>query len=331
MKNIILASASPQRRKLMKVLGLPFRVMPSRVQEITIITKGCADLVKTNAFLKAQEVARRLGKGIVIGSDTVVLSSKNRLILKPKNLNEAKKNLKELMDKPHWVYSGIAVIDAASGQQEIAFEKTKVFMTKLSDGEIDRYHQLVSPLDKAGGFDIEGKGALFIPRIEGCYFNVVGLPLARLAKMLGKFGLYGFFCFIFLLISLSDSHAQDNPPQVCHQEQCVSLEVVSKQDDLERGLMFRSSLGQNNGMLFIFASDDIQRFWMKNMHFNLDILWISADGHIVYMGHDIPACKADPCAVYTPDKQARYVLELNSGYADAHQWKLGDKLVIKGI
>jgi septum formation protein len=190
MKKLILASASPQRRKLMKILGLPFVVTPSRAVEITRMTKDCAHLVKTNALLKAQEVASRLKEGIVIGSDTVVVSSKGRLILKPKDLKEAKKNLKELMAHPHWVYSGLAVIDAKSGRQAVAVEKTKVFMTKLTDQSISRYHQLVSPLDKAGGFDIEGKGALFIPRIEGCYFNVVGLPLAMLAAMLKKFGVH---------------------------------------------------------------------------------------------------------------------------------------------
>jgi septum formation protein len=188
MKKIILASASPQRRKLMKILGLPFIVTPSRAKEITRMVKGCAHLVQTNALRKALDVARRRKEGIVIGSDTVVYSSQGRLILKPRNLQEAKKNLKELMAKPHWVYSGIAIVDAETGQMEIGWEKTKVFMAKISDDAIDHYHQLVSPLDKAGGFDIEGKGALFIPRIEGCYFNVVGLPLAKLASMLKKFG-----------------------------------------------------------------------------------------------------------------------------------------------
>ena len=189
MKKIILASASPQRRKLMKILGLPFIVRPSKAVEVGSITKGCAHLVTSNALLKAKEVANRFGEGLVIGSDTEVLSSKGRLILKPRNMQEAKKNLKELMARPHWVYSGVAVVDAQSGRQEIGWEKTKVFMTKLGDQDIDRYHQMVSPLDKAGGFDIEGKGALFIPRIEGCYFNVVGLPLAKLASMLKKFGI----------------------------------------------------------------------------------------------------------------------------------------------
>ena len=188
MKNLILASASPQRRNIMKILGLPFTVRPSRAKETTRITKGCAHLVKTNALLKALDVAQSLREGIVIGCDTVVYLSKDRLVLKPRNLQEAKKNLKELMAKPHWVYSGLAIIDAQTGHRELSFEKTKVFMTKLTDKEIDRYHQFVPPLDKAGGFDIEGKGALFIPRIEGCYFNVVGLPLAKLAEMLKKFG-----------------------------------------------------------------------------------------------------------------------------------------------
>jgi len=188
MRKLILASASPQRRKLMKILGLPFIVRPSRAKEITRLTRDCAHLVKTNALLKAKEVAQRFGEGLVIGSDTVVYSSKGRLILKPRDMQEAKKNLKELMAKPHWVYSGIAIIDAATGRQEIGYEKTRVFMISLPDKAIERYHKLVSPLDKAGGFDIEGKGALFIPRIEGCYFNVVGLPLAKLAAMLKRFG-----------------------------------------------------------------------------------------------------------------------------------------------
>ena len=188
MKKIILASASPQRRKLMKMLGLPFVVSPSRAKESTRITHGCAHLVQINALRKAQEVARSLCEGIVIGSDTVVLSSKRRIILKPRNIREAKKNLKELMARPHWVYSGVAIVDARSGRKELGWEKTKVFMTKISDQAIKRYHKFVSPLDKAGGFDIEGKGALFIPRIEGCYFNVVGLPLAKLVAMLKNFG-----------------------------------------------------------------------------------------------------------------------------------------------
>ena len=188
MIKLILASASPQRRKLLRILGIPFVVKPSQVQEKEFLTKNIIHLVKHNALIKAKDVACRVRSGIVIGCDTVVFSHKKRLILKPKDLIEAKKNLKELMEKPHWVYSGVAVIDVCSGRTLLDYDKTKVFMNDLSSSEIDRYHRKVSPLDKAGGFDIEGKGALFIPRIEGCYFNVVGLPLAKLTQMLKKLG-----------------------------------------------------------------------------------------------------------------------------------------------
>lgn len=188
MTKLILASASPQRRKLIKLLGLPFTVMPSKAKEESNLTKGVIYLVKHNALLKAKDVASRIKvsrqAAVVIGCDTVVYSYRKRLILKPKNFQEAKKNLKELMENPHWVYSGLAVIHIPTGKVIVDYEKTKVFMNPLSSQAIDRYHRLVSPLDKAGGFDIEGRGALFIPRIEGCYFNVVGLPLAKLNKML---------------------------------------------------------------------------------------------------------------------------------------------------
>lgn len=168
MKKLILASKSPQRRKLMKILGLPFTVRsPGRVTEISRVSKGCAHLVQTNALNKARDVALRTRQGIVIGSDTVVCSARGRLILKPKTIQEAKKNLKELMAKPHWVYSGLALIEVPSGRCTLGWEKTKVFMTRLSDEAISRYYKFISPLDKAGGFDIEGRGALFIPRIEG--------------------------------------------------------------------------------------------------------------------------------------------------------------------
>ena len=191
MKKLILASKSPQRRKLMKILGLPFTICsPGRVAEITRLSKGCAHLVQTNALSKARDVALRTRQGIVIASDTVVCSARGRLILKPKTIQEAKKNLKELMAKPHWVYSGLALIEVPGGHCELGWEKTKVFMTRLSDEAISRYYKFISPLDKAGGFDIEGRGALFIPRIEGCYFNVVGLPLAKLSAMLKKFGVH---------------------------------------------------------------------------------------------------------------------------------------------
>mgnify|MGYP003392834945 CR=1 FL=1 len=138
-----------------------------------------------------------------------------------------------------------------------------------------------------------------------------------------------FLCFFFQFFSLC--HADAVAPQVCHKDNCVTVEVVSKQVDMDRGLMYRTGLEQNKGMLFVFSNNGKDSFWMKNMHFNLDIVWISLNGRIVFIGQNIPACTTDPCPVYIPDKEDRYVLELNSGYTASHHWKLGDKLDLKGI
>jgi len=136
-------------------------------------------------------------------------------------------------------------------------------------------------------------------------------------------------CFQFLFVNTS--YADTVPPQVCHLDNCVTVEVVSKQGDVERGLMYRASLDQNKGMLFVFANDGKYSFWMKNMRFNLDILWISFDDRIVYIGQNIPACMSDLCPIYTSDQSARYVLELRSGFTTTHHWKVGDKLDLKGV
>ncbi len=188
MKKIILASSSPQRRKLLKHLGLKFSLCPSRVAEEKKIRTTKADLVMHNALLKAQDVSSRLKEGLVIGADTLVFTGNGKLIAKPRDLKEAKRHLKMLFSSPSWVYTGVALIDAQSQKRVVDYEKTKVFMRPLTDEEIDRYHAQVSPLDKAGGFDIEGRGSIFIRRIEGCYFNVIGLPLSKLCLMLKEFG-----------------------------------------------------------------------------------------------------------------------------------------------
>lgn len=188
MKKIILASNSPQRKKLLKLLGIKFSICPSQAKEIKKIQTTCAALVKKNALLKAEDIASRVKEGIVIGADTVVYVGNNKLILKPRNLKEAKRNLKTLFSRPQWVYTGVAVIDAKTGKQIVDYEKTRVCMTPLTDKEIDGYHKKVSPFGKAGGFDIEGVGSVFIHRVEGCYTNVIGLPMAKLFRILKKFG-----------------------------------------------------------------------------------------------------------------------------------------------
>ena len=190
MKKLILASGSLQRKKLLKDLGVQFAIQSSRVKEVQKIQTTCSALVKHNAVLKARDVAGRLKSGVVVGADTLVYGGNKQIIGKPRNLKEAKKILYALFSKPHWVYTGVAVIDIETGKQIVDYEKTKVFMLPLTEEEIDRYHAKVSPLDKAGGFDIEGGGSVFIHRIEGCYSNVIGLPIAKLATMLRKVGVF---------------------------------------------------------------------------------------------------------------------------------------------
>ncbi|MCA9408872.1 MAG: septum formation protein Maf [Candidatus Omnitrophica bacterium] len=187
-KKIILASNSVQRKKLLQQLGLKFTVKASQVEELTKIKSNCVALVKDNALLKAQDVASRLKDGVVIGADTVVYIGNNTILGKPRNIEEARKILRILFTRPQWVYTGVVVIDVKAKKTIIDYEKTKVYMLPLDKNEIAAYHRKVNPFDKAGGFDIEGFGSTFIHRIEGCYTNVIGLPMAKLATMLKKVG-----------------------------------------------------------------------------------------------------------------------------------------------
>lgn len=197
MQRIILASNSPQRKELLTSFGIPFKVMPSRVEEVHRLTHSCASLVKHNALLKARDVARRLTKGIVLGADTLVYLGDGHIVGKPKNMAEAKKMLKHLSRNPHWVYTGMALVDAQTQKTLVDFEKTKIYMNPLSENEINYYYRHISPLDKSGGFDVQGKGAFLVRRMDGCFYNVVGLPLAKLYQMLRKMG-FSFFMFFLL-------------------------------------------------------------------------------------------------------------------------------------
>lgn len=185
MRKIILASQSKARQRLLRQIGLKFKVATSKVKENRVLKGRCADLVIANALEKARDVANRYDSGIVIAADTVVLVG-TQLIGKPKDMKDALKTLKLLSRRPQWVYSGLAVIDIDKRKIFKAYEKTKVFMLHLSDAQIRRYFRKVSPLDKAGSFDIQGLGGIFIDRIEGCFYNVVGLPLVKLVKILNK-------------------------------------------------------------------------------------------------------------------------------------------------
>ncbi len=185
MPKIILASKSKARRKLLKQIGLKIVTVETNVKEDKNASSGLKALVIGNSLKKVKAAAKKFTKGIVIGADTVVYV-KGHLIGKPKSIKDARNTIKLLCRNPHWVYSGLAVFDIESKRIYTAYDKTKVYMAFLSDKQIKDYCRKFLPLDKAGSFDIQGPGALFVERIEGCYYNVVGLPLAKLVKILAK-------------------------------------------------------------------------------------------------------------------------------------------------
>jgi len=188
MRKIILASRSKARQRLLRQIGLKFHVVEPDVKESSSLRgKSCGALVIDNAVVKARAAAKGYHTGVVIAADTVVLAGK-RIIGKPKTMADAVRSLKLLSKNPQWVFTGIAVYDVDRDRTLTGFEKTKVYMYPLNDKQIKRYFCKVSPFDKAGSFDVQGPGSVFIDRIEGCFYNVVGLPLAKLGAMLKKVG-----------------------------------------------------------------------------------------------------------------------------------------------
>jgi len=187
MKKLVLASASPRRRELLKQIGLVFRTLVSPVDETPPTGLSPFELVELLAVRKAMAVARTLEEGIVIGADTVVVW-RGEVLGKPSGAVEAMEMLRRLQSDVHEVYTGVAVVDTGTGRVLADHEKTRVFFRAVEEEEIRRYVATGEPLDKAGAYAIQGLAAVFVKGLEGCYTNVVGLPLARLAGMLKQFG-----------------------------------------------------------------------------------------------------------------------------------------------
>jgi len=218
MSNIYLASNSKARKKLLENFGLKFKVLPSKVKEQAIRGNlSYSQLVQTNARNKAKEVAARVKEGIIIAADTICVQD-GKVFGKPKNIPDARRMLKQLSSKPQWLYTGLAVIKKTKNKSKLAldYEKTKVYMNKLSQAQINNYFKQVSPMDKAGSFDVQGKGAFFIKRIDGCFYNVVGLPLRKLYLMFKKLNLklFSFFltttCYLLSTVFLSGCSTEYN-------------------------------------------------------------------------------------------------------------------------
>jgi len=192
--NIILASNSKRRHEILVSCGIRHKVVPSNAVEYMTISRLPEQVVMINARIKAEIVAKRFKSGYVIGADTVVLIGGGRgrplqkIIGKPKNAKHAKKMLKEMSGKTIRVYTGLCVIDVKKENLISDYEKSLVTVKKLKDKEIPGYFKLLGPYDKAGGFSIEGPGSFIFDNIKGSYFNVLGLPTAKLKEMFEKLG-----------------------------------------------------------------------------------------------------------------------------------------------
>lgn len=187
-KDIILASKSPRRKHLLNLLGLDFKIVPSDIDE-NISEEIPEDFARILAENKSHDIAKNNPGNIVIGADTIVVINKN-IINKPINENHAFEMLKTLSGKTHKVITGIciSIFDDNTLKYITDIETTDVTFRELSDTEIRAYINTGSPMDKAGAYGIQDDfGAVFVSRINGCYYNIVGLPLQLLYKRLREF------------------------------------------------------------------------------------------------------------------------------------------------
>jgi len=185
-KKLILASSSPRRKTLLEQIGLEFVVDSSQYEEDMTIKVEPQTLARILARGKALDVAQRHKEGLIIGADTF-LAFGDTVLGKPKSEVEAVTMLERLAGRTHSVISGVAVIDAATEKEEVRAVETLVTFRDLSQEEIEEYVATGEPLDKAGAYGIQGRGAVLVEKIKGDYCNVVGLPLATLMEMLRQF------------------------------------------------------------------------------------------------------------------------------------------------
>jgi len=184
---VILASASPRRADLLRQIGMEFHIRPSNVEEPppAEMEMGPVQIAEHLALLKAENVAANQDRGLVIGSDTVVWNTET-ILGKPADRREAFSMLSALSKKRHTVTTGVALIYKPNRTTLVFHTSTRVFFRDLSKSEISDYIDTGEPMDKAGGYGIQGIGALLVDHIDGDYFNVVGFPLTAFYQALEK-------------------------------------------------------------------------------------------------------------------------------------------------
>jgi septum formation protein len=188
---LILASSSPRRAEILRNAAIEFEVRPASVEELPATNESPEAMVARLAEAKAGLVARKFGAGrdtvIVLGADTAVVLD-HEIFGKPGDAASARSMLQALSGRTHRVLTGISLVSVPDGATRTAVESTEVTLAPLTREEIEDYIRSGEPFDKAGGYAIQGRAGRYITRIEGCFFNVVGLPLARLYALLRSLG-----------------------------------------------------------------------------------------------------------------------------------------------
>lgn len=188
-RKIILASSSPRRKELLSSVGLSFRVVPSNIDEKLNPRHKPQRQAEELSLQKALAVSKKYDDAIIIGADTLVVIDDD-ILGKPVDFRKTKQFLKKLSGKKHQVVTGFTIIDTKSRNRVTKSETTDVYMKKLTKREIDQYIIKEETTDKAGGYAIQGIGCVLFERIEGDYFNIVGLPLYKLSEELKKFKIF---------------------------------------------------------------------------------------------------------------------------------------------
>jgi len=187
MKRIVLASASPRRKELLEQIGLRFEVDPTNYDEERTAASEPHGMARGLSLGKARSAARKHRNAIIIAADTLVVLD-GTVFGKPHTNAQAREMLRAFSGRTHSVITGFTILDAETGKVLSRSVETRVHMRKLTLEEIDSYVRTKEPLDKAGGYAIQGWGVVLVDRIEGDYSNVVGLPLSALAESLREFG-----------------------------------------------------------------------------------------------------------------------------------------------
>ena len=182
-QKIILASQSPRRKEILEMIGLEFTVKKSNYEENPIEDKSSKELVEFHAIEKAKDVVKQLTEGLVIGSDTIVVID-DEILEKPKSEDEAFEMLRKLSNKIHEVQTGVAIVNSSNGKIISFVETTEVTFFPISDKMINHYLQNYQYADKAGSYAIQDYSGLFVEKINGCFYNVVGFPVSRFHKFM---------------------------------------------------------------------------------------------------------------------------------------------------